>query len=81
MPRAGTLRALPFNPIWGERWVDDFSNETANWLEQRIGDEGEIEIDLGCLIAAATEWTEDETEIDDLVSGLVETGSVELQIG
>jgi hypothetical protein len=61
--------------------VTDFSNETASWLEERIGAEVEVELDLGVLIAAATDWTEDETEIDDLVSGLVESGSIELQIG
>lgn len=61
--------------------MEDFSNETASWLEDSLGGDAEIELELGCLIAAATDWTEDETEIDDLVSGLVETGSIELQIG
>lgn len=67
--------------IWGTCAVDDFSNETASWIEESIGGDVEIELELGSLIAAATDWTEDETEIDDLVSGLVETGSIELQIG
>jgi len=69
--------------------MDDFSNETAAWLEDRmgagagigvtLGDETELEI--GVLIAAASEWTEDEMELDDLVVGLVESGRVQLQIG
>jgi hypothetical protein len=33
------------------------------------------------LIAAASSWTEDESELDDLVTGLVESGQVQLQIG
>jgi hypothetical protein len=33
------------------------------------------------LIAAASDWTEDEMELDDLVTGLVESGFVQLQIG
>jgi hypothetical protein len=63
--------------------MDDFSNETAVWLEDRIsvavGDETELEI--GVLIAAASEWTEDEMELDDLVVGLIESGRVQLQMG
>ncbi len=43
--------------------------------------DGQVELELGVLIAAASEWTEDETELDDLVTGLVETGSVALEIG
>ena len=61
--------------------MDRFSNETADWLEQRMGVDGQVELELGVLIAAASDWTEDETELDDLVTGLVETGSVALEIG
>ncbi len=61
--------------------MDHFSNETASWLEESIGSEVGVELELGVLIAAATDWTEDETEIDDLVGGLIESGSIELQIG
>ena len=61
--------------------MDDFTNETAHWIEQSINTLPEIELELGVLIAAASDWTEDETELDDLVSGLVESGSVQLQIG
>ncbi|HIF93725.1 MAG: hypothetical protein ABGX04_04855 [Myxococcales bacterium] len=63
--------------------MDDFSNETAAWLEDcigvAVGDETELEI--GVLIAAASEWTEDEMELDDLVVGLIESGRVQLQMG
>jgi hypothetical protein len=38
-------------------------------------------LELGVLIAAASDWTEDEMELDDLVTGLVESGRVQLQIG
>jgi hypothetical protein len=61
--------------------VEDFTNETAHWIEQSINTLPEVELELGVLIAAASEWTEDEMELDDLVAGLVETGSVQLQIG
>ena len=67
--------------IWGARSVDQFSNETADWLEARVGLDGQVELEIGALIAAASDWTEDETELDDLVTGLIETGSVELRIG
>jgi hypothetical protein len=60
--------------------MDDFSNETARWLEQRLDTGSAVELELGVLVAAASGWTEDEGEIDDLVSGLVETGRVALQI-
>jgi hypothetical protein len=60
--------------------MDDFSNETARWLEQRLDTGSAVELELGVLVAAVSGWTEDEGEIDDLVSGLVETGRVALQI-
>ena len=61
--------------------MDDFTNETARWLENHVGQENETELELGVLIAAASDWTEDEMELDDLVTGLVESGRVQLQIG
>jgi hypothetical protein len=61
--------------------VDDFTNQSADWLQHRIENETEVELELGVLVAAASDWTEDEMELDDLVSGLIESGSVQLQIG
>ena len=61
--------------------MEDFSNDTAEWLEAEIGAGPEVECELGSLIAAASAWTEDETELDDFVVGLVETGRVALEIG
>jgi hypothetical protein len=61
--------------------VEDFSNETAHWLEQSLEALPEVELEIGVLIAAASDWTEDEMELDDLVTGLVESGCVRLQIG
>jgi hypothetical protein len=61
--------------------LEDFTNETARWLEESIGAVPEVELELGVLIAAASDWTEDEMELDDLVAALVESGSVQLQIG
>jgi hypothetical protein len=61
--------------------VEDFTNQTGEWIEAQIGTETEIEMELGVLIAAASDWTEDEMELDDLVSGLVESGQVQLHIG
>lgn len=55
----------------------DFSNDTASWM----AGQREVELELGVLIAAATDWTEDELELDDLVVGLVESGRVRLRIG
>jgi hypothetical protein len=67
--------------------MDGFTNETALWLEGRMAaDDGEYggnetELEIGVLIAAASDWTEDEMELDDLVAGLVESGRVQLQVG
>ena len=58
-----------------------FTNETARWIEDHVGRDDETELELGALIAAASDWTEDETELDDLVTGLVESGRVQLSIG
>jgi len=59
--------------------VDDFTNETALWLKESINLLPEVELELGVLIAAASDWTEDEMELDDLVAGLVESGSIQLR--
>ncbi len=59
--------------------MDDFTNETALWLEESINALPEVELELGVLIAAASDWTEDEMELDDLVAGLVESGSIQLR--
>jgi hypothetical protein len=59
----------------------DFDNTTAHWLESRVEQQIETELEIGVLIAAASDWTEDEMEIEDLVTGLVESGCVQLQIG
>jgi hypothetical protein len=64
-------------PAKGEIRLADFSNDTASWM----GGQREVELELGVLIAAATDWTEDEMELDDLVVGLVESGRVRLRIG
>jgi hypothetical protein len=61
--------------------VEDFANETAHWIEESFQSFPEVELELGVLIAAASDWTEDEMELDDLVTGLVESGRVQLQIG
>jgi len=57
--------------------MEEFATETAHWLEQQ----DVVELDIGVLVSAASEWTEDEMELDDLVTGLVECGRVELAIG
>lgn len=61
--------------------MDDFTNDTAHWLETAIGAAAAVECEIGSLIAAATAWTEDEGELDDLVGGLLESGRVALSIG
>lgn len=57
--------------------MEDFDSETARWM----GAQPEMELEIGALIAAASDWTEDEMELDDLVSGLIDSGRVQLQIG
>lgn len=61
--------------------MEDFSSETADWLQAELCTGPEIECELGSLIAAASAWTEDETELDDFVTGLVDTGQIQLAIG
>jgi len=61
--------------------LDNFANETAHWIEEEFQSLPEVELELGVLIAAASDWTEDEMELDDLVTGLVESGRVRLEIG
>lgn len=67
---------LLHSPDEGED-VQDLANETACWLQSQ----SEVEVELGVLIAAASAWTEDEMELDDLVSDLVDSGRVRLQLG
>jgi hypothetical protein len=57
--------------------MEDFAEENAAWIDSQPY----VELEIGCLVAAASEWTEDEMELDDLVSGLVESGRVGLLIG
>lgn len=61
--------------------MQGFMNETATWLESQFEAGPAIELELGSLIAAASDWTEDETEMDDLLSGLIESGQIALSIG
>jgi hypothetical protein len=61
--------------------MEDFSNETAGWLQGQLDAGAAIDCELGSLIAAASAWTEDESELHDLVGGLVETGYVQLSVG
>lgn len=58
-----------------------FTNETGGWLEDRLQQDEPVELELGALVAAASDWTEDELELDDLVSGLVESGRIALALG
>jgi len=66
---------LPF-PNEGEN-VQELAEETASWL---LG-QPEAEVEIGVLIAAVSAWTEDELELDDLVTGLVDSGRVQLRLG
>jgi hypothetical protein len=63
--------------------MEAFSNQTAHWMETQLatGSSLSIECELGSLIAAASDWTEDEAELGDLLDGLVETGWVQLSVG
>jgi hypothetical protein len=55
----------------------DRMDESACWLQGQT----QTEVEIGVLIAAASAWTEDEMELDDLVADLVDTGRVRLQLG
>ena len=57
--------------------MDDNTTESGAWIESQPC----VELELGCLVAAASEWTEDEMELDDLIVDLVESGRVQLEIG
>ena len=61
--------------------MNDFADETEAWLESQFQNGPEIELEIGSLIAAASDWTEDETELDDLVTGLIDGGQIALSIG
>lgn len=78
----GTLPALLsfIEPRIGESGgskLEEFGIASAAWIDAQPC----IELEIGSLVAAASEWTEDEMELDDLVSGLVESGRIELSIG
>ena len=57
--------------------MEDFGTESTAWIES----EPQIELEIGSLVAAASDWTEDEMELDDFVTGLIDSGRVQLQIG
>ena len=57
--------------------MKDFAEENAAFIEAQPG----LELEIGSLVAAASEWTEDEMELDDLVCELVDSGWIQLQIG
>jgi hypothetical protein len=61
--------------------MDDFTNETATWIEDQFAAGQEIELELGSLIAAASDWTEDETEMGDLLGGLIDSGEFAISVG
>jgi hypothetical protein len=61
--------------------MEDFSNDTAGWMQDEMDAGAAIDCELGTLIAAASGWTEDETDLNDLIGGLVETGFVQLSVG
>ena len=61
--------------------MEDRMNETAHWLDAQIEAGEAVELEIGSLIAAASDWTEDELELDDWVSGLVETAQFQVEIG
>lgn len=58
--------------------MQDHAEDTTAWIEGQLRTDDVIECELGSLVAAASAWTEDETELDDLVGGLVEAGQVSL---
>ena len=55
----------------------DRMDESACWLQGQ----SQAEVEIGVLISAASAWTEDEMELDDLVADLVDSGRVRLQLG
>ncbi|HPG25197.1 MAG: hypothetical protein H6748_17110 [Spirochaetaceae bacterium] len=59
----------------------DFEAGHDDWLGACLAEGGGVELELGTLIAAASGWTEDELELDDFVTSLVDTGRVRLAIG
>jgi hypothetical protein len=81
-PRPAALaRFMLLSPFHQGEHVDHFTNETATWIEDQFDQGPAIELELGSLIAAASDWTEDESEMDDLLSGLIESGQIALSIG
>lgn len=61
--------------------MEDRMNETADWLDTQIQTGAGVELEIGSLIAAASDWTEDELELDDWVAGLVETDCFQVEVG
>ncbi|MFK7894860.1 MAG: hypothetical protein AB8G23_03430 [Myxococcota bacterium] len=61
--------------------MEDQINETASWLDTQLEAGTPIELEIGSFIAAASDWTEDETELDDFVSAMVETDQFSFEIG
>ncbi len=57
--------------------MKDFAEENATFIEAQPG----LELEIGCLVAAASDWTEDEMELDDLVCKLIDSGQIQLRIG
>lgn len=57
--------------------MENLAEASEAWIDSQDS----IQLEIGCLVAAASEWTEDEMELDDLVVGLVDSGRIELQIG
>ncbi len=53
------------------------ANQNRAFIEAQPG----LELEIGCLVAAASEWTEDEMELDDLVCELIDSGQIQLRIG
>ncbi len=72
-----SLSSNPGSGNRGERKLEEFGIASAAWIDSQPC----IELEIGSLVAAASEWTEDEMELDDIVSGLVESGRIELLIG
>ena len=52
--------------------MDQGQQETLEWLEQ----DGELELSMVELVVAASEASEDQQEIADLIDGLIEQGRV-----
>jgi hypothetical protein len=56
--------------------MEEAAHQTFSWMDAQSA----IEVEIGCLVSAASEWTEDETELDDLICGLVDSGQVQIYL-